>query len=271
VSGQRERPGEGVASEAPDCGGVATETEPAVPDPAAVLGRVPTRTSLGRELAAAARTRGLSSSVRDELVEISDAIAAIEVEAVDLDAARRRVAAASGEEERLKERVAALRGRVQARRETGAETDDALGELESAAAELSVAQSERVAAEQALRRAREQAADARDARERRLELRDRLRNRRRDARRELVRGVYPAFREALEAVPGGDPEDAGERLGGYTGPALAGSLAAVRLARIERPVVLGTEAAAWIAGRGGTAPESVVDAAVLRPCRRPGR
>lgn len=270
MSGQRERPGESVASEASDRGGV-TGSEPAVPDPTAVIGRVPTRASLGRELAAAARTRGLSSSVRGELAEISDAIAAIEVEAVDLDAARRRVAAASGEEERLKERVAALRGRVQARRETGAETADALDELESAAAELSVAQSERVAAEQALRRARERAADARDARERRLGLRDRLRNRRRDARRELARAVYPAFREALEAVPGGDPEDAGERLGGYDGPALAASLAAVRLARVDRPVVLGAEATAWIADRGEASPESVVDAAVLRPCREGGR
>jgi len=84
--------------------------DPVIPDPAAVIGRVPTETSLWRELAAAARTLGLASSIEGELIEIRDAIASIEIESVDLDAARRQVAAASGEEERLKERVAALRG-----------------------------------------------------------------------------------------------------------------------------------------------------------------
>lgn len=265
MSGRTERPGEDGDGGASGRSGT-TDTEPAVPNPTVVLGRVPTRASLRSELAAAARTCGLSSSVESELAEVRDAVAAIEVEAVDLDAARRRVATASGEAERLKERVAALRGRVQARREVGAETDDALEDLEAAAAELSVAQSERVAAEQALRRARTRAADARDARERRLELRDRFRNRRRDARRELARGVYPAFREALAAVPGGGPNDAGEGPGAYAGPPLAASLAAVRLAAFEGPVVLGTEVVQWIAERGETAPESVLDAAVLRPC-----
>jgi len=275
----RESPGETPESEAPSDG---PEREPAgsddhgaalgpaVPESTAVIGRLPTGASLRRELAAAARTLGRASSVESELVEIRDAIAAVEVEPVDLGAARRRVAAASGEEERLKERVAALRGRVQARRAVEAETDEALAELESAAAELSAAQSERIAAEQALRRARERAADARDARERRLELRDRLRNRRRDARRELARETYPAFREALAAVPGADPADAGEGPGAYDGPPLAASLAAVRLADLERPVVLGTEAARWVADRGETTPESVLDAPVSRPCGRPG-
>lgn len=237
----------------------------AVPDPAAALGRVPTGTSLGCELAAAARTRGQSSSVRAKLDDIQDALSSIEVTSVDLDAARRRVAAASGEEERLKERVATLRGRVQARREVDAETDDALDELESAAAELSVAQSERVAAEQALERARDRAADARDARERRLELRDRLRNRRRDARRELARDVYPAFRDALRAVPGADPDDVGEEPGAYDGPTLAASLAAVRIADLDGPVVLGREAVAWIAERSETSPGSVINTPVVRP------
>jgi hypothetical protein len=243
--------------------------EPIIPDPTAVIGRVPTETSLWRELAAAARTRGLASSIEDELIEIRDAIASIEIESVDLDAARRRAAAASGEEERLKERVAALRGGVQARREVEAETDDALGNLESAAAELSAAQSERIAAEQALQHARERAASARDDRERRLELRDRLRNRRQDARRELAREVYPAFRDELSVVPGAGPADAGTRPAAYDGPPLAASLAAVRLANLDGPVALGAEAIRWIVDRGGVVPESVIDAPVVRPCGRP--
>jgi hypothetical protein len=246
----------------------AADPEPAVPDPTAVIGRIPTRASLPRELAAAARTLGQRSSVETELVEIRDAIASIEIEPVDLDAARRRVAAASGEAERLKERVAALRGGVQARRAVEAETDEALGDLESAAAELSAAQSERIAAEQALQRARERAATARDARERRLELRDRLRNRRRDARRELAREVYPAFRDALSAVPGVDPADAGGEPAAYDGPSLAASLAAVRLAELDGPVVLGTAAVGWIVDKGDAAPESVTDERVCRPCGR---
>ncbi|ELZ41163.1 hypothetical protein C471_06698 [Halorubrum saccharovorum DSM 1137] len=265
ADGRCDREGSG---EAPESDATAVAPGPELPEPDAVIGRVPTGESLWRELAAAARTRGLASSIGDELIEIRDALAAIEVEPVDLDAARRRVAAASGEEERLKERVAALRGGVQARREIEAETEEALGDLESAAAELSAAQSDRIAAEQALHRARERAADARDARERRLELRDRLRNRRRDARRELAREVYSAFRDALSVVPGADPTDAGADPGAYDGPPLAASLAAVRIAEIDGPVVLGSGAIRWIATRGGAVPESVIDASVVRPCRR---
>jgi len=259
------------ADETPESGETTVDPEPAIPEPAAVIGRVPTGASFRRELAAAARTLGLSSSIRDELIEIRDAIAAIEVERVDLDAPRRRVAAASGEEERLKERVAALRGGVRARREIEAETDGALDDLESAAAELSAAQSERIAAEQALRRARERAAAARDDRERQLELRDRLRNRRRDARRELARKVYPGFRDALSGVPGVDPPDAGTEPAAYGGPTLAASLAAVRLAALDGPVALGAEAIEWLAERGEAAPESVIDAPVVRPYGRPQR
>ncbi|WP_280585017.1 hypothetical protein [Halorubrum sp. Boch-26] len=239
--------------------------EPPIPAPATVLDRIPTGTSLRRELAAAARARGYESSVSDELRRLRDEIAAIEVESVDLAAARRRVAAASGEEERLKERVAALRGDVRARRAVEAETDEALGDLESAAAELSNAQTERIAAEQALERARERAARARDERDRRLEREDRLRNRQREARRELAVEVYPAFRDALVAVPGGERADGGAGPSEYDGPRLAASLAAVRIAGLDGPVTLGVEAARWLAERGSASPETVLDTAVARP------
>jgi hypothetical protein len=243
--------------------------DPPFPVPAAVLGRIPTGTSLRRELAAAARSRGRESSVRDDLGRLRDEIAAIEVDTVDLAAARRRVAEASGEEERLKERVAALRGDVRARRAVEAETDDALGDLESAAAELSTAQTERIAAEQALERARKRATRARDRRERLLELGDRLRNRRREARRELAGEVYPAFRDALAAVPGAAPQRAGSEPSEYDGPRLAASLAAVRIADLDAAVALGAEAASWIDERGEKPPEAVLDAAVVRPDSAP--
>ncbi|MFO8116329.1 MAG: hypothetical protein R6U01_13395 [Halorubrum sp.] len=241
-----------------------------VPAPATVLGRVPTGTSLRRELAAAARSRGHTSSVRDECRRLREEIAAIEVDHIDLAAARQRVAAASGEEERLKERVAALRGDVRARRAVEAETEEALADLTAAAAELSNAQTERIAAEQAFERARERAAAARDERERRLELRDRLRNRRRDARRELAAGVYPTFRDALAAVPGVSPTTAGSEPSEYDGPPLAASIAAVRLADLDAPVTLGVGAAHWLAVRGSRAPEAVLETPVARSDAVPG-
>jgi hypothetical protein len=207
--------------------------------------------------------------VSDELGRLRDEVAAIEVEPVDLAAAKRRVADASGEEERLKERVAALRGDVRARRAVEAETDETLDDLESAAAELSNAQTERIAAEQALERARERAAAARDERERRLELEDRLRNRRREARHELAAEVYPLFRDALGAVPDGDPSDAGSDPSAYDGPRLAASLAAVRIADLDAPVTLGREAACWLAERGSRTPEAVLDAPIARPDAAP--
>ena len=223
-----------------------------------IFNRIPTGTTLRTELAAAARSRGLTSSRGVELEAICDSLAAIAPKSVDLDTPRRRVAEANGREDRLKERVATLRGDVRARREVEAEIDERLEELESAAAELASAQTERIAAEQALERALEQASRARDERERRLELRDRLENKRRDARRELANKIYPAFCDALTDVPGGDAARPGSEPSAYEGPTLAASLAAVEVATLKKSVVLDPEAAAWIAEKNGTVPESVV-------------
>ncbi|MEZ3165940.1 hypothetical protein ABNG02_01200 [Halorubrum ejinorense] len=213
------------------------------PEPSEVIGRLPTDAGLRRQLAAAARSRGRTASVAAEIVEIEAELADIDVKSVDLTAARRRVAEATGETERLKERVATLRGDARARRAVDADEEAALDELESAAAELSAAQTEAIAAEQALERARAEAARARDERRRRLRLRDRLRNRRRDARRELAASVYPEFREALAVVPGGDPDAAGDDPGAYDGDPIAASLAAVRVAALDGAVELRGEAA----------------------------
>lgn len=213
------------------------------PEPSAVLGRLPTDAGLREQLAAAARSRGRTASIAGEIDETQAELAAIEVDPVDLTEARRRVAEATGETERLKERVATLRGDARARRAVDAEADETLDELESAAAELSAAQTEAIAAEQALERARAEAARNRDERRRRLRLRDRLRNRRRTARRELARGVYPAFRRALTVVPGGDPEAAGEEPDAFDGDPVAASLAAVRIAALDGAVELRGDAA----------------------------
>ncbi|MEZ3162302.1 hypothetical protein ABNG03_10075 [Halorubrum sp. RMP-47] len=213
------------------------------PDPIAVLGRLPTGSGLRRQLAAAARSRGRTASVAEEIAEIEAELAAIDVEPVDLTAARRRVAEATGETEQLKERVAALRGDARARRAVDADPDETLEELAAAAAELSAAQTEAIAAEQALERARAEAARARDERRRRLQLRDRLRNRRQTARRELAGAVYPEFRRALAAVPGGRPSAAGADPSAYDGDPTAASLAAVRIAALDGVVELRGDAA----------------------------
>ncbi|WP_241988363.1 hypothetical protein [Halorubrum sp. SP3] len=213
------------------------------PEPVEVLGRLPTDAGIRRQLAATARSRGMTASVADEIDEIEGELAAIEIDPVDLTAARRRVAETTGETDRLKERVATLRGDARARRAVDAEADETLDDLEAAAAELSAAQTEVIAAEQALERARGEAARARDQRRRRLRLRDRLRNRLCDARNELVEAVYPAFRRALAVVPRGDPSAAGQGPNGYDGSRIAASLAAVRIAALDGAVELRGDAA----------------------------
>ena len=232
--------------------------ETAVIPPKEVFSEIPTGTTLRTELAAAARSRGTTSSKAATLEALCDSLASITPESVDLDTPRRRVAEANGREERLKERVATLRGDVRARREVDAESDEQLEALESAAAELASAQTERIAAEQALERARERASHARDERERRLELRDRLENERREARRELANEIYSAFCNVVGDVPGGGSACPGSAPSAYEGPALTASFAAVEVADIERSVVVDAEVAGWVAEKDGTVPEPVV-------------
>ena len=254
-----------MPTDSPGVAGCRTSTDRPVSDPSEVLGRVPTGTTIQMELAAAARSRGETASLASEISALHGSIEAFEIPTVDLERARRRVAETTGEEERLKERVAAIRGDVQARRAVDADPTESLRDLEDAAAALSAAQTERIAAEQALERAREQAAEARDERERRLALCDRLANRRRDARSELANETYQAFREALSAVPGGARASPGEEPRAYDGPPLAASFAAVRLSAIDGPVTLGSEAMVAFERWGRASPTEVLGVHVNGP------
>ena len=258
------------AGETPHRAGVAsTDTSaPAVaptPDPETVLGRLPTGTTLQTELAAAAHSRGHRSAHTAELESLRASIEAIDPPVVDLAEPRRRLAAATGEETRLTERVAAARGALRARRESGAETDAAREALEAAATALAEAQTTRIAAEQALEHARDRAAASRDDRERRLRLQDQFENRCRAARRELARAVYPAFHEELAALPTGDPDAAGDTPAAYTGSRLVASVAAVRIAAIEGPVVVDRDVTAAIHEWPGTSLDSVLRVPTIRP------
>ncbi|GAB3415110.1 hypothetical protein GCM10027435_10840 [Haloparvum alkalitolerans] len=210
----------------------------------AALGLVPDGRTARQRLAAAARSRGKTASVEAELTARRAELASLPEPAVDLREARERAADARGEEERLRERVASLRGEVNARRDLDAATGDAEAALREAATALSEAETARIAADQALERARRRAREARDTRERRLELADAVGNLARAARRELADAVRPAVDEALAAVPGpdGSVPPTGHRdrdLSAMDLPTV--SLAAIRVADLDAPVVLALE------------------------------
>ncbi|QGX95682.1 hypothetical protein EI982_13205 [Haloplanus rallus] len=208
-------------------------------------------------LADAARARGHEAETAAELETARRELAAASPPTVNVREARRRVAAAGAEEERLRERVAELRGRMQARRETGAGTTAVEAQLEAATSDLAEAETERIAAEQALDRAERAAREARDRREKRLELEDRVANLERRVREELAAAVWGAFRSAVEAVPGS--ATVGESPGDYDGDATTAALGVARLAPLDAPVVV--ESLDRVAGAAAAA--TTLDAPVI--------
>jgi hypothetical protein len=220
------------------------EADPTVrvdcPDPCRVhrhIGRLPPASFDRRAaLVAVARTEGHTSPARDRLDDAREQLSALSAPPVDLSAARRRVAEAGDAEARLRERVAELRGRLDARRETGADTAAVEDELADVVARLSEAETERIAAEQALSRARSEARDARDRRDRRLELEDRIGNLERTVRADLAAAVWDRFRAAVAAVPG--DASVGGTPGAYQGSETTAALAVARLAALDAPVVV---------------------------------
>ncbi|WP_276299361.1 hypothetical protein [Halorussus lipolyticus] len=192
--------------------------------------------SLRPALADAARTRGHTPTQADELAAVRDRLSALDPPEIDLRSARRRVAETSDDAEELRERVAALRGRVQALRDAGDESGPAEAELASATRELSEVETERIAAEQALSRARNRAAENRERRRERLRLADRADNLCRDAREELARAVRPTFEDARQAVPT-DSESP-----------VSTALAVAHVADLDAPVVVGSGVDAFADG-----------------------
>ncbi|AZH23863.1 DUF7856 family protein [Haloplanus aerogenes] len=219
-------------------------------DPHDHVARLPPMTFDRRAaLATAARALGHTSPAESQLEATRTELADLSPPSVDVAAARRRVAETGAAEDRLRERVAELRGRLQARRETGADTTAVEAQLDEAVSQLSAAETERIAAEQALDRAEEAARAARDRRDRRLELEDRVANLEREVRRDLASAVWERFRAALRAVPGDGT--VGPSPGAYDGDPVTAALAVARLAPLDAPVVVdgverldGAEAAA---------------------------
>lgn len=196
-----------------------------------------------RALAAAARSRGEVTTVDAEIRETRDLLADLGEPVPSLEEPRRRVASAESALASKREHVATLRGRM--RESDSAEVDAA---FRDAIRDLSEAELEYEAAREALAERRKRARRARDVRERRLQLEDRLGNLERTARGELVESVRPAVDDAVPAVPGSDAAsfaDAG---------AVTGALALLRVGRVRTPVVLACRrfpdarrAEAWLA------------------------
>ncbi|MFB6111505.1 MAG: hypothetical protein ABEJ35_03105 [Halobacteriaceae archaeon] len=195
------------------------------------------RLSLRPALAEAMRTRTIETSVDHELARTQRTLAELSTPTVDLRAAREAVAAATTEEAALRERVARLGGRTEAFRELGEPPETEA--LEAAATALSEAETERVAAEQQLRRARIRAQEARDARARQRRLEDRLANRQRTARTELVEAGWPVFRRAVAALP--VTVTAGDSPPSWDGPDWVTALALFRIAEAEAPIIVDAE------------------------------
>ena len=207
------------------------------PDPGAVHERVGhVRPGMGlatrTALAAAARSRGLSAPQDEQLAAVRAELSSLECPPISTRAERRSLSEQGTETDRLREQVAALRGRVQAARERGADADALEAELAAAVRELSEAETERVAARERFDAARDEAREARDDREQRLRLEDRQANLERAARSHLAEQVETEYVEAVAAVPGRTPANPFEADG------VTAALAVGRVAALDAPVVL---------------------------------
>jgi hypothetical protein len=183
-------------------------------------------------LAVAARSLGYSAPQDEEIAAVEAKLSAVSRPSVSTRAARKAASDRGSETERVRERVAELRGRVQAARERGEEPTELEAELATAVRELSEVETAAAAARETLVAAREDAREARDARERRMRLEDRRANLERAARAQLVERVDGAYADAVRAVPGPTPADP------FDADPVTAALAIGRVADLAAPVVL---------------------------------
>jgi hypothetical protein len=178
-------------------------------------------------LVAAARSRGVETGVDEELRAVRERLAALDEPVPSPAEARREVAATESELDAQRERVATLRGRLEA-------TDDADAETTYRAAVRTLSELETTyqSARERLGAARERARSARDVRERRLGLQDRIDNLERTVREELVAAVRPEADAAVGGAPWAETDSYAEAT-----PVTA-ALALVRVGVVRPPVVL---------------------------------
>jgi exonuclease VII small subunit len=183
-------------------------------------------------LARAGRTRGLSTPYDGAIADVREELAELETGSARTDDARRAAARAQADRGRLREAVAAARGRLEAAREGDGGTEAAAAALEDAIRQLSEAETDAAAARERLEQVRTARRVRRDRRDSQFRLEDRLANLERDARAHLADAVRDAYREALAAVPGGSREPPRE-----ADPVTA-ALAVARVAECNAPLVL---------------------------------
>jgi len=251
-----------VRDETVDRSASATALSVTCPDPRPVhdhVGLVEPATSVRTRtaLAAAARSRGAETPVDDDLRSVRADLADLAVpETPDLRAARRRLAGTESAVTECRERVAALRGRIQAHRDAGRDATDLEAELAEATATLAERETERTAAREALSMVRRKARTSRDARERRRRLEDRLANLERSAREHLVEAVRDSFAAAVATAlraPAESHPDSGPDADPIAVDGVTAALAVARVADLRAPVVLAcdrfdspTDAATWL-------------------------
>lgn len=190
-------------------------------------------------LAAAARSRGLTAPMDDEIGTLDRRLARIEPNGEPTGAitdAQRRVNSARERERTLRERVQTLHGRLRALRERDEPVAKTEAALAAATEDLADAETERIAAEEAVRQHRRTAREHRDRCERRLRLQDKRDNLARAARQHLAGTVHEDFAAALRTVPG--EGRAGDRPGEFEGDSTTAALAVARVATIRAPIVL---------------------------------
>ncbi|MEF8838622.1 MAG: hypothetical protein V5A18_03850 [Haloarculaceae archaeon] len=199
-------------------------------------------------LARAGRTRDMRTPFDNRIAELRRRLEAIEVPERDARAERRTVARTGSEADRLAERVAEHRGRLEAHREAGEDVESVAGDLEAAVAGLADVETAAVAARQEHDRKRAAVRSARNRLDDRLALEDDLANARRAARACLVERLTDAYEAALRALPGQNcaPEP-------FDVAPVPASLAVARVARPDAPVVVAADrfedagaAAAWL-------------------------
>lgn len=209
-------------------------------------------------LAAAAADIGVETPHDDDLVAALRSLRALlpaPIDDAELRDARRRAAEAGAETDRLRERAATVRGRVTALRDAAAdeststlEPDEALAEAEAALSdvtrELSEVATERTAAAQRLRLLERQARSARDQRNARIRLEDRVENCRRRVRTARVAAVSDDFDTAKAAVA----QRIDDGMLKDSAPDLLDALAVVRIAPIRAPLVVDGDVADALGG-----------------------
>jgi chromosome segregation ATPase len=180
-------------------------------------------------LVSAARSRGVTTRVDEELAAARQRLETLEVSTPEasLEAAKRRVAATESTLEAKRERVAMLRGRMQEATDEGV-----AAEYQNAIRALSELETEHAAARERLAEVRGRARSARDTRERRLQLEDRIANLERTAREECIGKIRPRVDEAMLDVPGSSADS-------FTAAdPVTAALAVVHVGRVHTPVVL---------------------------------